>query len=102
MAESLPLKVGCNIHPWESGWVVVRETPYSAVSSAGGYFTIKDLPAGQELEFQLWQESAGYLKHAKIDGVTVDAKGRFKITLKPGQNSLGDIKVDPALFAAAK
>ena len=98
--ESLPAKVGCNIHPWESGWILIRKSPYTAVSSEGGYFTIKDLPAGRELEFQLWQETAGFLKRATIDGVTVDAKGRFKLTIKPGDNNLGNVKVAAELFAS--
>ncbi len=77
----------------------MRKTPYMAASDKAGNFEIKDLPVGKELEFVLWQEKAGYLKDAKIEGVKVDSKGRFKIKIKPGENKLGDIKVSPKLFS---
>ena len=70
--------------------VLVRHNPYAAVTDDDGNFTIKDLPAGKELEFQLWQEKSGYLKEAKNKDVKVDKKGRFKMNVKPGENNLGD------------
>ncbi len=96
--EGLPVKVGCNIHPWMGAWLIVRKDPYAAVSDSTGTFTIKDLPAGTELEFLFWQENPGYLKNATFNGGKADAKGRFKIKLKPGTNDLGDIKVSGSLF----
>ena len=96
--ENLPIKVGCNIHPWMGAWIVVRKNPYVAVADKEGNFEIKDLPVGKELEFVLWQEKSGYLKEAKIEGAKVDTKGRFKLKLKPGDNKLGDIKVSSKLF----
>ena len=53
--ESLPGKVDSNIQPWLRGWILVRDNPYAAVSASDGTFTIRDLPVGAELEFQLWQ-----------------------------------------------
>jgi hypothetical protein len=96
--EGVPVKVGCNIHPWMGGYLIVRKDPYAAVSDASGKFTIKDLPAGTELEFALWQEKSGYLKNVSYKGGKADGKGRFKIKLKPGENDLGDIKVSPSVF----
>lgn len=97
--ESLPVKVSCNIHPWMNGWVVVRSNPYATASAKDGSFTIKDLPAGTELEFQFWQEKSGYLKNVSFNGGKADLRGRFKLKLKPGMNDLGTIKVEPAAFA---
>jgi len=91
--QTLPVPVSCNIHPWMKAYVLPRDNPYTAVSDEDGNFTIKDLPAGAKLEFQVWQEKAGYLE-AKSDW----KKGRFEMTLKPGENNLGVIKVKPALF----
>jgi hypothetical protein len=83
--ESLPVKVGCSIHPWMGAWVLVRENPYGAVSDDSGEFTIAKLPAGKEVEFQLWQEKLGFLSTAKSDQVQIDGKGRFKTKLEPDQ-----------------
>lgn len=96
--EALPVKVGCNIHPWMGAWIVARKDPYAAVSAKDGKFEIKDLPAGTELEFRLWHESPGYLKDATYKGGKADSKGAMKIKLKPGVNDLGDIKVKGSIF----
>ncbi len=96
--EAIPVKVGCNIHPWMGAWIVARKDPYAAVTDKDGNFTIKDLPAGKELEFRLWQESAGYLKNAKFKAGKTDTRGTFKIKIKPGKNDLGDIKVPSSIF----
>ncbi len=96
--EAVPVKVGCNIHPWMSAWVVARKDPYAAVTDKDGNFVIENLPAGKELEFRLWQESGGYLKNAAFKGGKADARGTFKLKIKPGDNDLGDIKVPASVF----
>ena len=96
--ENLPVKLLDNIHSWMGGFVFVRSNPYAAVADSDGKFLIQNLPAGEELEFQLWHERAGYLKDANNKTVEVDRKGRFKLTLKPRENYLGDIVVSPSIF----
>jgi hypothetical protein len=96
--ELLPVKVGCNIHTWMGGYLIVRKDPYAAVTDRTGAFAIKDLPAGKELEFLLWEENPGYLKNATFKGGKADARGRFKYKVKPGANDLGDIKVSGSIF----
>jgi hypothetical protein len=89
-----PTQVLCNIHPWMSGWVFVRPDPFFAVSTADGSFEISGLPAGQELEFQAWQEKSGYVTSVKLgDKATTWTRGRFTQKLKAGVNDLGEIKV---------
>jgi hypothetical protein len=83
--EPQPVKVGCNIHPWMGAWLVVRNDPYASVTDKTGSFTIEKLPAGIDLEFQLWQEKAGPMKNVQVEGAKVDGKGRFKLKLEPDQ-----------------
>jgi len=90
--QSIPVPVSCNIHPWMKGYIVPRENPYVAISGADGSFELANLPSGT-LEFQVWQEKAGYLE-AKSDW----SRGRFEMTIRPGDNDLGTIEVDPAVF----
>jgi len=93
--EAAPFKVGCSIHPWMGGYILVRADPYAAVSDKEGKFTLSDLPAGKELEFQLWQEKVGNLKSVEVEGANfkVDGKGRFKLKLEPGENKEISFKV---------
>jgi hypothetical protein len=91
--EPLPAKVGCNIHPWMGAWVVLRNDPYAGVSNKDGVLTMKDLPAGKELEFQLWQEKVGFLKDVEVQGVKVDSKGRFKLKLAADEDRKLEFKV---------
>lgn len=97
--EGLPMPFSCSIHTWMSGVILIRNNPYMAVSLADGTFEIRDLPAGKELEFQFWHEAGGNLKGVAGKGVTADTKGRAKITIKPGDNDLGDIKVPAKLLS---
>jgi len=89
--QMLPVPIACNYHPWESGYVLPREDPYATVSTKDGTFRLAKLPAGK-IEFQVWHERVGYLETAEW------AKGRFQLTLKPGANDLGVVKLAPALF----
>jgi plastocyanin len=91
-AETRPFEVKCAIHPWMKGYVLVSDAP-SAVSNADGSFEIKGLPAGTQVEFQVWQERGGFVKDVTVDGKkTTWGFGRFKMTLKPGENDMGTIK----------
>lgn len=92
--QNLPVPATCNIHPWMRAYVLPRDNPYTAVTDADGNFTIKNLPAGEKLEFQVWHEKAGYLEpEGKNWG-----KGRFEMTLQRGDNELGAIKIGAAAF----
>ena len=85
--EALPVAVGCSIHPWMLAYFLPRENGYYAVSGPDGSFEIANVPAGEELEIQVWHESGTGTRHALVLG-TPEAKqlkwskkGRFKITL---------------------
>ena len=82
--ESLPLPVSCSIHPWMKAYVLVKETPYFAVTDADGNFEIKDLPPG-EWTFRFWQERTGYVDKVKFDGkATTWKRGEKRIKIVAG------------------
>ena len=97
--ERLPAKVNCSIHSWMSCWLVIRSNPYAAAADKNGLVEIKNLPVG-ELEFQVWQERAGYISKVKVAGKPAEwLRGRTKITIEAGKTAdPGDVLVDPALF----
>ena len=96
--ERRPAQVSCPIHSWMKGWVVVKDHTYVAVSDSHGRFLIRDLPPG-EWTFQFWQEKAGYLSKMELKSGTVeDRKGIYRLTIKAGENDLGEISVDAELF----
>ncbi|GAA4425928.1 hypothetical protein [Bremerella cremea] len=96
--ERYPMSAGCNIHPWMDAFIVIRESPYMAVSGEDGKFKIEKLPVGKHT-FQVWHGNPGSLKQMKIGGEVVkDKKGLIEIDVKPGLNDLGDIEVDFALL----
>lgn len=96
--EILPTPVTCGIHPWMKGWVFVQDHPYCAVSDANGKFTLENVPAG-EWTFRLWHEKSGYVRGVDVASTTTDSRrGTFTMTVKPGANDLGEIKVPSSLF----
>ncbi len=97
-AEKLPARLADSIHPWMSGWLLVRDDPYMAVSDASGKLVLKNVPAGR-WRFRLWHEQAGYLRSFARDGKQVDwPKEGLTLDIKPGANDLGDVLVKPAVF----
>ncbi len=43
-----PTRLGCDIHPWMSGWVYAFDHPHHAVTDAEGRFELPRLPAGKQ------------------------------------------------------
>ena len=87
LAERLPAKVGCDIHPWMQAYWVILDHPYAAVTKADGTFEIKGLPVGDHV-FTVWQEKVGYLDKM------------YKVTVKAGDNELKPVKVPAATLLA--
>ena len=97
--ERLPTKISCSIHPWMNAIIVIKDTPYMAATDADGKFAIKNLPVGK-WTFQVWQEKAGYIDSATVAGKKEKwSKGKFELEIKAGENSMGEIKLDPATFS---
>jgi hypothetical protein len=89
--QTIPVPIACNYHPWESAYILPRDNPYVAISAADGTFRIPKLPVGP-LEFQVWHERVGYLE------TDFWSRGRFELTIQPGGNDLGTIKLAPEMF----
>ncbi len=96
--EAMPAHVSCSIHTWESGWLVVKDHPYMAVTDDDGYFEIKHLPAGKR-KLMFWQEESGYLREVTYQGKAQQwQRGTPEFDLQAGDNDLGEIIVLPSLF----
>jgi hypothetical protein len=93
-SRPVPVPVSCNIHSWMKSWILPQDHPYVAVTNEKGEFTIEKLPAGVELEFKVWQETAGYVNSA--DGSIT--KGDLHVTLEADGTTTKDIEVDVSSF----
>jgi hypothetical protein len=76
------VKIDCDVlHTWMSAAVVVVSTPYFAVSSENGSFTIDSVPAGS-YEVEIWHEALGN----KTARVTVQQNGTSWIEVVFGRS----------------
>ena len=93
VAERIPVKVLCDIHPSMSSYWLVTDHPYTAISAEDGTFTIEKVPAGEH-QFFFWQEQAGYVKNGK--------ERTWDVKVEPGQTTdLGVIEVSPEALKIA-
>ncbi len=68
------IQAKCDAHGWMSGWIVVSDNPYIAVTDEKGEFTLKDVPPGQ-YKLEVWQETLG----KTVKEVTVKPKEETKL-----------------------
>jgi hypothetical protein len=97
-AERRPFPVACAIHPWMSARMIVRDNPYFFVTGDDGRFEIRNLPAGVDLSFRIWQEQGNFLKEVNVGGEVKKLPGnKYTLKLEADEvHDLGDVKV-PAL-----
>ncbi len=94
-AMNSPAAATCSIHPWMKGYIIARDDPYIAVTKPDGTFEIKNLPAGEEIEFQVWHEQSPGGLEAKSGW----SKGRFKLKVPAdGEEDLAAIEVPATAF----
>jgi plastocyanin len=72
------IKIGCDIHPWMSSYVVATDASHHAVSKADGSFDIPDLPAGT-YKAEWWHETLG--------------KGKAEVTVEVGKAARLELKL---------
>lgn len=105
MGEStIPNPVSCSIHPWMSALILTRNNPYYAVTKPDGTFEIKNVPAGVELEFAVWQQKTNFVTKVKVQedgGAEKDEtwkKGKFKRTLQPDSTLTLNVTLDSSIL----
>lgn len=92
-AETVPVEVKCDLHPWMKAHWLVMDHPYMAVSNADGRFMIQNLPEGKH-ELRLWHGTGFYL-HRKIK----EAKGPgYEIVTTRKKRSNGKYREDTKMF----
>lgn len=102
--EAVPVAVRCSIHPWMLAYFLPRKNAYVAVTAPDGTFEIPNLPDGEELEFQVWHESAVgpgkslVLTTPEAKELKWSNKGRFKVKLAENETKEISLTVPPAAF----
>lgn len=86
--ERLPVELKCDVHPWMSGWIMIMDHPFVAVTDAEGNFEIKGVPAGTQ-NLVVWQPKAGYVTAGAARGTPVTVKAGEVTTVPP-------IELDPS------
>jgi hypothetical protein len=98
-AQRLPATVSCSIHPWMIGRLVVKDTPYMAVTDKQGAFAIENLPAGK-WQFVAWHERLGLIAKVDVDDAAQEwTRGQFAAEIQAGASTdLGELKLDYANY----
>jgi hypothetical protein len=92
------VKVGCDIHPWMTGYIHVAKQPYYAVTDTDGQFELTDVPPGNH-QIKLWHE-AWWPEDGRIASPIVST---HSVTVRPGQTTTVTFDLsDPALPQIAK
>lgn len=73
------VKVGCNIHDWMMGVILVVPSPIFATTDDGGAFTLRDVPAG-DVAVAAWHEASETTLDDATRHLTVDAGPAQEIT----------------------
>ena len=102
--ETTPAVVNCSIHPWMTAYFLPRKNGYVAITAEDGSFEIANLPAGEELEIQVWHESATGSGNGLVlsDGTAKELnwskKGRFTVKLEADSTKEIELKVPASAF----
>lgn len=74
------IKFKCDVHPWMTGYVLVTDSPFFAVSGDDGAFSIPNVPAGK-YTVEVWHERYGtQTKEVTVaDGAPAELKLEFAV-----------------------
>jgi len=76
-AQPEAVKLACDVHGWMSGWLIVEDNPYYAVTDENGTFKITEVPPG-DYELKFWHETLG----ETTQKVSVKPKEEAKVTVE--------------------
>jgi len=74
------VKVKCDVHGWMSGWIVVMDHPWYAVTDGKGAFKLENVPAGKH-KVEVWHETLGKVTKE----VEVKAGAEVKVAFELGK-----------------
>lgn len=72
-----PIRLGCDIHRWMSGWIYIFDHPHYAVTDADGKFKIAGLPAGKH-KLSIRQPDGGFSADREIE-VSAEKTARVEV-----------------------
>jgi plastocyanin len=78
--EYRPVRLGCDIHPWMTGWVFVFDHPLFAVTDERGRFRISQVPQG-DYKLQIIQPDVRYREQRNVS-VRDTATNRIEIVIE--------------------
>ncbi len=73
--------LGCDIHSWMSGWVVVTDHPFVVVTDASGAFKLPGVPAGT-YKLEVWHPVLGTQTKDVTVSEGAEAKVNFELAAK--------------------
>ncbi len=75
------IRVGCDVHKWMGGWIVVAKHPYYSVTGKDGAFRLENVPAGT-YTVRVWHEKLGKQEQEVTVSPGTDAKIEFVMKKK--------------------
>lgn len=86
--ERRPIELKCDIHPWMTGYLMVFDHPFFAITKEDGSFEIQGVPPGPQ-KLVVWFSRVGYVTPGAAAGMAID--------VKPGATTdVGAVKIDPS------
>ncbi|WP_440874194.1 hypothetical protein [Thalassotalea sp. PLHSN55] len=83
--------MGCNIHDWMSGYILVVDTPYYAKTNAQGQVEISDVIAGDYL-LNIWHPQMSAAENKQVQRIEIQNNTKLSIKLKSSFNHLPEQK----------
>lgn len=64
--KNRPIRLGCDIHAWMTGWIYVFDHPYHAVTDSNGQFELRGVPSGKH-RLAIRQPDVGFFRNIEVE-----------------------------------